>query len=60
MNLPKVMKAKIEVPVMATGHKKRIERREISLRVIAVAEGWAMVRKPGQVPFVIKQSELYE
>ena len=30
----------------------------VTVRLMAVAEGWAMVRHPGAVPFVVRESDL--
>ncbi len=34
------------------------QREYWEVRILATAEGWAMVRRPGAIPFVCRESEL--
>jgi len=32
----------------------------VEVRVMAIAEGWAMVRRKGAMPFIVREKEIWE
>lgn len=60
MKKKKRMILKEEVPDKFEGGKWSYKTRQLEVTVLAIADKYAMVRRPGCVPFVAREKDLHD